>query len=317
MNYISGQILTERGFSKGYLCIDNNEIIEQRKGNPPSSPICKGIITPLLCNMHTHIGDTFIRFQNISLPHDIVKLVAPPDGLKYQMLSSTKQNDILQGMRKAIKEMESNGIGCFCDFRENGIDGIKLINKATMNSHINSCILSRPKTLEYKPSEISSLLKNSDGIAISSLEEWDFDELYCIVQQVKRAHKLFSLHVSERIREEIKKVLSLQPDFVIHMTKASKNDLQQMKKNNIPIVICPRSSSFFHNDIPLKTMKDTGNTLLVGTDNGMLHSSNIMEEIQFVQKQYPSIGGMCRIELSVCRCLLAIVLQKLMLLLGV
>jgi len=289
MDYISGRILTEQGFSKGYLYVNQNEIVEIEKGNPPKNPICKGIITPSLYNMHTHIGDTFIRFQDVPLSHDIVKLVAPPNGLKHRLLLSAKQKDIIQGMKQAIQEMKSNGINNFCDFRENGIEGVKIIRKAISNTYMEACILSRPKTLEYDKNEITSLLSQSDGIAISSMEEWEYNDLVSIVEQVKKTHKFFSLHVSERIREDVKKVVSLEPDFIIHMTKATKSDLQLIKNHHIPIVICPRSSYFFQNQVPLKAIKETGNTMLIGTDNGMLHSLNILKEIQFIQYHYPSL----------------------------
>ena len=289
MDYISGRLLTEQGLIKGYIGLEGNELIEKGMGNPPKNSMYKGIITPSFYNMHTHIGDTFIRLKNVHLPHDIKKLVAPPDGLKHILLKSTTRNEIMEGMKQALHEMETSGICCFCDFRENGNQGIQLIKEAMKDWAIHSIILSRPKTLQYNNKEIDLLLKNSDGIAISSMEEWQYEDLIEIVTMVKKKRKLFSLHVSERIRENIEKVMSLTPDFVVHMTKASSLDLQIVKNHNIPIVICPRSNTFFHNSPPLKKMKEIGNLLLLGSDNGMLHPPNILDEIHHINHIAPNV----------------------------
>jgi cytosine/adenosine deaminase-related metal-dependent hydrolase len=289
MDYISGRLLTEKGFIKGYIGLEGNELIEKGLGNPPNIPIMKGIITPSFFNMHTHIGDTFIRLRNIPLPHDLIRLVTPPDGLKHTLLKSTTKNEIVHGMKQALQEMKSSGICCFCDFRENGTPGIKIIKEALKECAMHSIILSRPKTLHYNTKEIDLLLKNSEGIAISSMEEWNYEDLIEIVKRVKKQKKLFSLHVSERIRENIDKVISLSPDFIIHMTKATKLDLQIIKNNKIPIVICPRSNTFFQTFPPLKKMKEIGNMLLIGSDNGMLHPPNLLDEIRHIMRMVPNL----------------------------
>ena len=61
MKYIYGNILTKNGLINGYISYKNNKIVEIRKGNPPKKPYLKGLIIPNLINMHTHIGDSFIK----------------------------------------------------------------------------------------------------------------------------------------------------------------------------------------------------------------------------------------------------------------
>ena len=85
MKYIEGDILTQNGFQKGYISITKDGIIEQGNGTSPEKPIAKGIIVPTFINVHTHIGDSFVRTKKMKLPRNVEKLVAPPNGLKYTL----------------------------------------------------------------------------------------------------------------------------------------------------------------------------------------------------------------------------------------
>jgi cytosine/adenosine deaminase-related metal-dependent hydrolase len=283
MEYVSGGILTDKGFEKGYIGFEKNTIIETGKGNSPKKPICKGLIVPTFVNAHTHIGDSFIREKNIDLPKNIEKLVAPPNGFKHKLLRKASEEDIIEGMKKSIKAMIENGTKYFCDFRENGVLGIKQLKNALGLFKISSVILSRPDSLKYDKNEIGLLLKNSDGIAISSISDWEYSELQKIAQDTREKNKIFALHASERIRENIDDILDLKPKFLVHMIKAQETDLIRIKENNIPIIICPRSNSFYGLKPNFKIMKKIGVNLLLGTDNAMLNSPIILDEINYVK----------------------------------
>ena len=71
MDYVSGEILTDNQFKKGFIAFENGIIIETGEGIPPKKPICKGLIVPTFVNAHTHIGDSFIREKNLALPKNI------------------------------------------------------------------------------------------------------------------------------------------------------------------------------------------------------------------------------------------------------
>ncbi|HEC94980.1 MAG TPA: chlorohydrolase, partial [Thermoplasmatales archaeon] len=114
---------------KGYICTKKGIIVETGKGKPPVKPVAKGYIIPSPFNAHTHIGDAFIRKEIKELPRDIEKLVAPPNGLKHEMLKQTPDDVVLRGMRKVLHEMVEVGISMFCDFREGGIKGINLLRE--------------------------------------------------------------------------------------------------------------------------------------------------------------------------------------------
>ena len=289
MKYIAGRILTDAGFKRGYIKVSMNKIIEMNFGSCPKTPDLRGLITPSFVNMHTHLGDAFISQKNINLPHDIMKLVAPPDGLKHQLLKKSTDDEIIKGMKQAIQTMVSNGTSCFFDFRENGEHGINIIKTALEHFPIESFILSRPKELQVDENEILRLLNISEGIGLSSISDWEFEDVEQIRSLTKKRKKLFSIHVSERIRENINKIIKLQPDFIIHMTKASKKDLLLIKKENIPIVVCPQSNTFFNMSPPLELMKEIGNTILLGTDNAMINSPKIIDEINHIKNIAPNV----------------------------
>jgi cytosine/adenosine deaminase-related metal-dependent hydrolase len=289
MEYVSGHILSEDGFHKGYICIKDGHVINQKKGVPPKTPFKSGLIVPTFINMHTHVGDAFIRNRNISLPNDIMQLVAPPDGLKHRLLKDASEKEIAEGIKKNLKQMNDNGTCHFVDFRENGVQGITLLRKALEIVPMTATILARPTSMSVDKNEINDLLRNAEGVGLSSISDWDTNEIQEIAALTHKADKLFALHASERVREDIESILNLEPSFLVHMSNAKESDLMKTKKADIPIVICPRSNHFFNVPINISLLKKTENTILIGTDNAMLHEPSIIMEIQFILKRFPDM----------------------------
>ena len=283
MEFVSGEIFTENGFEKGFLGFEKNIIVESGTSNPPIKPVCKGLIVPSIINAHTHIGDSFIRSKNIKLPKDIEELVGASGGLKHRLLREASDDEIINGMEKSIADKIKAGTKYFCDFRENGILGISQLKTALNLRSISSVILSRPDTLTYNKNEVDILLKNSDGIGLSSVSDWDYSELKKVANHTKNNGKIFAIHASERVREDIELVLNLKPDFLVHMVKAEESDLLHVKKCNIPVALCLRSNSFFGLKPNIKLMKKVGIELLLGTDNAMLNSPNILDELKYIK----------------------------------
>jgi len=286
MDFVSGEILTDDGIKSGYIAFENNKIVETGTGNPPEKPVCKGLIVPSFINAHTHIGDSFIREKNIDLPKDIEELVAPPDGLKHKLLKETSDEDIIESMEKTIDVMIKTGTGCFCDFRENGMLGVSQLKSALRSWDISSVILSRPDELIYNKNEVDILLNNSDGMGLSSISDWEYSELMKIAKHVKNKNKIFTLHASERIQEDIDLVLDLKPDFLVHMIKASESDFVRVKDEGISVVVCPRSNAFFGLKPDYDLMKNVGIDFVLGTDNAMLNSPSVLDELKYLKKEY-------------------------------
>ncbi len=285
MDYISGEILTKDGFITGHLGLQDNEMVnEMGKGTPPKEPIAKGLIIPTCVNAHTHLGDSFIRFQHLQLPRNVKELVAPPAGLKHRLLKQAKEQEILEGIQKSLMEMSIAGTSCFCDFREGGVLGIYQIRKAMKRCSIEAVILSRPSQMTYDKTELDRLLENSDGIGLSSISDWEPSEIEKLAAHVRKKKKLFALHASEVEREDIDCVLELKPNLLIHMIAATQSDLEKVSEAAIPVVICPRSYLFFRLKHNLELMKKTGVTLLLGTDNAMINNPDVLEEVKVLQK---------------------------------
>ena len=289
MKCIEGKILTEDGFKKGYILTKNQESATIQFGEPRMKSRKKGLIIPTFINAHTHIGDVFIREKQTDLPHDIEQLVAPPNGIKHRLLTQTNTEEIQTGMIHGLQELKKHGISTFVDFRENGYAGIKLLQNALQQIPLDSIILGRPESLTAYKTEIDQLLQHADGIGLSSIIDWNFDDASLVAERTKKENKIFAVHVSERIREPISSVLSLKPTFIVHMTQATIKDLKQVKAEQIPIVICPRSNHFFKSKPNILQMKKAGNIILLGTDNFMLHQPSILEEIRFIQTHFPNL----------------------------
>ncbi len=286
MDYIQGDILTEEGFIKGHIAFDSDDKLSIKRGSSPKKPLVRGLIVPSFVNSHTHIGDSFIKDKKIELPKNVEDLVAPPNGLKHKLLRTASKEELINGMEKSILYMIEKGTSCFCDFRENGVNGISLLKTALKNKKkIRPIILSRPLELIYDKDEINQLLSISQGVGLSSISDWEYSEIEKIAKNAKRKGKIVSLHASEVFREDIDLILDLKPDFLIHMIKATESDLLRLKEENIPVVICPRSNSYYNLKIDLKLMKKIGITLMLGTDNSMLNSPNVLDELKFLLKR--------------------------------
>ena len=285
MHYAKGDILTPTQLTPGYIAYNKNGIQDiQLNATPPTTDIT-GIIVPTFINSHTHLGDAFINQQKHPIPHTILEAVAPPNGLKHRLLKTTPKKTIQHGIEWALNHMVQNHTSGFLDFREGGLPGIQLLKQPLNTYHLTGIILGRPTTLTYDNNEIETLLKNADGIGISSISDWDYTLLKKIAKKTHTAKKIFALHASEAHRENINQILDLKPHLLIHMTQATESDLILIAEENIPLVICPQSNHYFNLTPPYQLIKKTKIPLLLGTDNAMLTSPNILNELRFLKQQ--------------------------------
>jgi cytosine/adenosine deaminase-related metal-dependent hydrolase len=239
-----------------------------------------------LYNSHTHIGDSFISLDNSKL-YGVAELVGP-GGLKHRLLQNASAETIIHGMKKALRVMLEARTSYFCDFREGGIDGINCLKNAihAMDGDIRPIILSRPSRRTYEKEEVDNLLKKSDGLGISSVSDWEYPELQKLASHSLRKKKLFALHASERIKEPVDLILDLKPTFLVHMVNATNNDLEVIADNNIPIVVCPRANAFYGLRPNIGAMQNANIDLLLGTDNAMIASPDIIQEAFYVLKHF-------------------------------
>jgi hypothetical protein len=74
------------------------------------------------------------------------------------------------------------------------------------------------------------------------------------------------------------------------MCHATDSDLDEIKNAGISVVVCPRSNAYFGNRAPLEKMISLGLDVGFGTDNGMLCSANMMDEIRFIRKEFGDLN---------------------------
>jgi len=253
------------------ISIEDKRIIFEDTDKKPDFIVLSGFV-----NAHTHIGDSFIE----NVPRISVMDLVGPGGFKQKMLENASKSTIIKGMKKSLKIMEKENLRAFFDFREGGIEGLKLIKSLKFDKTM-PMILARPgkNILDYD--EIEYLLNNSAGIGMSSISDYDYKFLTEISKITKEKGKLFAIHASEREREDIDKILNLNPDFLVHMHKAEDYDLEKVREKNVPIVICPRSGLFFNIKMDISRFLKKGISIALGTDNAMISIPSIRIEMLF------------------------------------
>ena len=265
---------------------------------------CEGLLMiPGFINAHTHIGDSIGK--DITLNSSVDEKIHPVFGAKSKILKNTSHENLGNFMKNTCHSMIRKGITTFVDFREGGLDGVILLKKVLSDIPLRSIILGRmesyqgtseiKKNLPFpkeKSAEFFALLKKCDGIGVSGANE----NSTSVLNYYSKISKLRAIHSSETKqsitkskkmtgKSETIRALSLKPDFLVHMTYASKIDLEIASKKTRGIVICPRANSSLAEGIPdIELMQKSGCTLALGTDNVMINSPDMFREMDFIWK---------------------------------
>jgi cytosine/adenosine deaminase-related metal-dependent hydrolase len=176
--------------------------------------------------------------------------------------------------------MIKTGTCAFCDFREGGLAGVRALQEAIgTNPSIKSLIFGRPDDTGMNYLEIC------DGTGLSSTNDLEVEYIQDILKMTREKGKKFAIHAGERDSSDISSALALDPDFLIHLTKANEKDIKTVADADIPVVVCPRSNYLTRSGIPpITKMLEAGIPVAVGTDNVMLNSANMFSEMEFLVK---------------------------------
>ncbi len=274
MKTFSGRIWNGTSFEDGHLTVEDGILKELVFGELLKDADFKGCILPGITDSHTHVGDAGLVLDR---RYGLEELVAPPNGLKHRYLKETDESTIRSRMTDYTRRLTSSGVSRFTDFREGGVEGAKMLRSVSDEA----VILGRPISKDYDPNEIDAILEYADGIGIPSITDMDHGYIDSVADHVHRKNKMLALHVSERVREDIDYVLSLEPDFVVHMVQATDPDMRRCADSGIPISVCPSSNLYFGMVPPVKRMLDAGADISLGTDNAMLFpSADIFDELR-------------------------------------
>jgi cytosine/adenosine deaminase-related metal-dependent hydrolase len=271
------------------------------------------LIIPGFINAHTHIGDSIGKDFLISSGLD--ERVNPIFGAKRDILQKSRPDHLKMFMRSSAISMMKKGIVAFADFREGGVEGVKLLKAAISDLPIKCVILGR---LEYYFNQIkkddsklssnllqmaSDILKITDGLGISGANENTDESLmqYRKLLQNKNNKEnrklLIAIHAAESKytnelsksktgRTEVNRIMQyLKPDIIVHMTNANEEDVSIVAKKGTGVIVCPRSNGILGVGIPkVARMLKLGCTIGIGTDNVMLNSPDIFRELDYLWK---------------------------------
>jgi len=265
---------------------------------------CDGLLLiPGLINSHIHIGDSIAK--DVALNKNTDSKIHPVFGIKQKILKETKPKVLSHFMRKTVKSMLKKGITTFVDFREGGLEGVLLLQKALSGLPIRAIILGRIEFYQSKNQikknvvfpksnldQLELLLKNCDGLGISGSNENSDSS----IRQFSKTKKIRAIHCAEtkqsyfiskqlRKKTEPKRCILLKPDFLVHMTYATKSDLKFVSKKIKGIVVCPRANASLAEGIPdvVQMLKAKCN-VAIGTDNVMINSPDMFREMDFLWK---------------------------------
>jgi cytosine/adenosine deaminase-related metal-dependent hydrolase len=272
---LSGTIIYGDDFEpmEGYICIRDGIIAEV--GEDKVEADLEGIICPRFVNAHTHIGDSAFKDP----PFMSLESLVGPGGLKHRMLAQTPRERLLEGMKRSLYDIMATGTFAFADFREGGPEGVAIMQEATHDIPLFSRVLGRPVEDRVEIHE------DCWGLGISSTRDCNFEILEEAVENTRKKGQKVAIHAGESGRDDIASALSLEPDFLVHLNRASEGDLREVADCGIPVVVCPRSNLVTGTGLPdVKNMIDLGIIVGVGTDNVMLNSPNIFEEMELICK---------------------------------
>ena len=292
---------------RGYIEIEGGKISSTSAGSYRGSGKkldAKGfIVIPGFINAHTHIADSIGK--DIAAGQRLDARVHPVFGAKSKILQKSLPEHLKTFIRNSAILMIKKGIVAFADFREDGLEGIRLLRDAVNGLPIKCITLGRinyyssPTDTAGLPPERRAQAKQvvelADGFGISGANE-NTDATLAQYRQLA-GKKLVAIHAAESKetvkfakehtgRSEVYRIMEhLKPDFIVHMTNATENEMSLVAKSGTGVVICPRANGVLGAGIPkVAQMLRQGCLVAIGTDNVMLNSPDILRELDYLWK---------------------------------
>ena len=285
---ISGTVVWGDEFEAkdGYVVIENGAIKEI--GEEKTEAAIEGIVIPAFVNAHTHIGDSVAKEPDFMPLEQLVG----PGGFKHKVLADTPYETLVSAIEDTVKDMVATGTQMFADFREGGVLGVRALKEALYlaggEERLRVKTFGRPADgTSFGTEDINGLFESVDGIGMSSVADYPLGVVKVLAAEAKSRKKMFALHAGERNAEDIKDAIELEPDFIVHLLKASPQDFEKMHDNDIAAVVCIRSNQVTGLGLPpLRQMLEAGLTVGAGTDNVMLNAPDIFAELEFISKLF-------------------------------
>lgn len=280
--FVAGHVLAGGRFLEGHVVVEEGTVVSVEEGPPPSEPLAMGVVLPGLVNAHTHVGDAAVPPPPPELGPS--QVFAPPDGYKHRMLESLPGGDLRRGITGFLDGMTSRGTVEHTDFREGGVAGVELLQRARHDalSPPRARVFGRPSRQAFDPKEMGVLMGMVDGIGLSAVRDWPRGPLLDVVTAAHDVGLPVALHCSESQREDLSTALEMGPEFLVHMVFGTGEDFRDLAAARVPVVVCPRSTHRFTRAPPVAEMLRAGVTLRLGTDNAMLQGPSVLDELAFL-----------------------------------
>lgn len=265
----TGTILRGREFEpvEGRIVVDSDGRIDRIEEERVESD---DIIVPAFVNAHTHIGDSIAKEAGGGL--SLEELVAPPDGLKHQLLREASRNELVSAMSQSLQYMERAGTAACLDFREGDVEGVEMFREATAGKDIEALAMARGSI---------EAMEAGDGFGASGANDDVFDRER---RATRDAGKPFGIHAGEVDESDINPALDLDPDFLVHVVHPQPLHLERIEDSEVPIAICPRSNLVTGVGLPPVSDLLERTTVALGTDNVMLNSPSMFREMATLSK---------------------------------
>src|ERR671914_2490786 len=193
---------------QGYIEIESSKISSTSAGNYKGSGKkldAKGfIVIPGFINAHTHIADSIGK--DIAAGQQLDARVHPVFGAKSKILQRSLPEHLKAFIRTSAILMIKKGIVAFADFREDGLEGVRLLKDAIVGLPIKCVTLGRinyyssPMDVAGLPSEKGEQAKQvvelADGLGISGANE-NTDAALAQYRQLAGKKKLIAIHAAE------------------------------------------------------------------------------------------------------------------------
>jgi cytosine/adenosine deaminase-related metal-dependent hydrolase len=299
---------------RGYIEIRSGKIKRAGSGSYKGTAKrldAKGfLIMPGFINAHTHVADSIGK--DIAAGRRLDARVHPVFGAKKKILQKSQPEHLKAFIRNSAISMMKKGVVAFADFREDGPEGVALLKEATAGLSIKCVVLGRtnhygsPRDAAGLPLEAMEqarrVLKMSDGLGISGANE-NTDAALAQYRQLG-GKTLVAIHAAESRetvefskehtnRSEVDRIMEhLKPNFVVHMTNATEDEISLVAKGGTGIVVCPRANGVLGAGMPrVAQMFRQGCLVAIGTDNVMLNSPDILRELDYVWKASSAAEG--------------------------
>jgi cytosine/adenosine deaminase-related metal-dependent hydrolase len=297
---------------RGFLVIEDGRIKRAGAGRYRGDSMDgRGFLAiPGFVNAHTHVADSIAK--DIASGQRLDDRVHPVFGAKRKILEKSRPDHLKSFIRNSAASMMTKGIVAFADFREGGADGVRLLRNAVAGLPIKCVALGRtsyyggPDEKSDLPGtaikEAGEVLAISDGLGISGANE--NSDLALARYRALAGTKLLAIHAAESRetvafskdhtgRSEVERITQfMRPDFVVHMTNATDDEISLAAENKVGIVVCPRANGVLGAGIPrVAQMVRQGCVVAIGTDNVMLNSPDITREMDYVWKASRALEG--------------------------